>query len=85
VSAMTKPAVTESKESTTNSINRALKGDRQPQASKAHRHPNDPGMISESPKRVPLGCDPAFSPVAAPQFAHMGDAWPRHRLADWKN
>ena len=66
VSAMTNSAVTGSNETITVSVNRTHKGDRLPQASTAYKHPND-----VSPKRVPLGCDPAFSPVAAPQFAHI--------------
>src|SRR6266702_3911570 len=71
VSAMTNSAVTGSNETITVSVNRTRKGDRLPQASTAYKHPNDSEMISVSPKRVPLGCDPAFSPVAAPQFAHI--------------
>lgn len=70
VGAMTNPAVTESNETTTISVNRTQKGDRLPQASIAYPRPND-SEISTSPKPVPLGCDPAFSPVAAPQFAHI--------------
>ena len=70
VSAMINPTVTESNETISISVNRTQKGDRQPQASIAYPRPND-SEISTSPKRVPFGCDPAFSPVAAPQFAHI--------------
>jgi hypothetical protein len=70
VSAMTKPAVTERNEPITISVNRTQKGDRL-KASRGQQHPNDSKTISVPPKRVPLGCDPAFSPVAAPQFAHI--------------
>jgi hypothetical protein len=70
VSAMTKPAVTERNETIIISVNRTQKGDRL-QASIAQQHPNNSKTISAPPRRVPFGCDPAFSPVAAPEFAHI--------------
>ena len=70
VSAMTNPAVIERNETITISVIRTQKGDRLLQASIAHPPPNDP-EISASPRRVPFGCEPAFSAVAAPQFAHI--------------
>ena len=49
------------------SVNRINKGDRLPQAPAerlSHSSPSTEAVVP--PKRVPLGCDPAFSPVADP-------------------
>ena len=49
------------------SVNRINKGDRLPQAPAerlSHSSPSTEAVVP--PKRVPLGCDPAFSPIADP-------------------
>jgi len=47
------------------SVNRTNKGDRQAPAERlSHSSPSTEAVVP--PKRVPLGCDPAFSPVADP-------------------
>ena len=54
------------------SVNRANKGDRLSQApaeQPAHSLPSTEAVVP--PKRVPLGCDPAFSPVADPAHANI--------------
>jgi hypothetical protein len=49
------------------SVNRANKGDRLSQAPAERLSRSSPSTEAvASPKRVPLGCDPAFSPVADP-------------------
>lgn len=54
-------------------INRTHKGDRLPQAARSIQHPNDVSSTRAptTPQRTPLGCDPAFSPVANPTLAHI--------------
>jgi hypothetical protein len=62
------------------SVNRALKGDRLPLPSEINAafSRNDvrshdgtaPSMSSRDPEDVPVGCDPAFSPVASPRLAY---------------
>jgi hypothetical protein len=48
-------------------VNRALKGDRLPiSADPIHA----PGRTL-APKRMPFGCDAAFSPIAEPRLAHV--------------
>lgn len=54
------------------SVNRVNKGDRLPQA--PAERPSDSSPSTEAvvpPKRVPLGCDPAFSPVADPAHGNI--------------
>jgi len=55
------------------SVNRVNKGDRLSQAPPvdrpSHSSPSTEAVIP--PKRVPLGCDPAFSPVADPAHANV--------------
>jgi hypothetical protein len=49
------------------SVNRANKGDRLSQAPAERLSHSTPSTeVVVPPKRVPLGCDPAFSPVADP-------------------
>jgi hypothetical protein len=73
VGAMTSPGVADNAQGTT-SVNRTLKGDRLPLAPIAQqsRH-NSPaaGMAPATRTRAPLGCDPAFSPVADPARGHI--------------
>ncbi len=71
VGAMTSPAVSESNDPIMTLINRTHKGARLPQASMPYPQPNDPEIVPASPKRAPLGCDPAFSSVADPARAHI--------------
>lgn len=73
VAELNSPSVAGNAEAITISINRTHKGDRLPQRSLPH-HPTSstsPEMVPAPPKRVPLGCDPAFSPVADPARAHI--------------
>jgi hypothetical protein len=58
------------------SVDRTHKGDRLPLA----KAPNGPEKLAAPPLspartmpqgRIPTGCDPAFSPISAPQLAHV--------------
>jgi hypothetical protein len=75
IGAVTSPGVAANAEAITIAVNRASKGDRlPPQAPIAQRsQPNSPStdITHSSPKTTPLGCDPAFSPVADPVRAHI--------------
>jgi hypothetical protein len=53
-------------------VNRDHKGDRLPLASKSVQ-PLDAARPAESimPRRVPLGCEPAFSPIVQPSRARF--------------
>jgi hypothetical protein len=66
VSAMTSPAISQNNKTEAISVDRNHKGDRLPQASSANRRPSNTELMPASPERPPLGCDPAFSPVADP-------------------
>ena len=69
VGAVTSPAATERDDSIANSVDRTHKGDRL-----SHRQPSTSSstqMAPATPKRAPLGCDPAFSPVVEPALAHI--------------
>jgi hypothetical protein len=72
VSAMTQPSATTNGQTVTFSINRALKGDRLPQAKirKDASNRSSPAMLT-APREPPIGCDPAFSAVADPARAHI--------------
>jgi hypothetical protein len=53
-------------------VDRTNKGDRLPQASPPRQ--SSSGLVPTKPisaKRVPIGCEPAFSPVADPAGAHI--------------
>jgi hypothetical protein len=55
-------------------VNRALKGDRLPigldlRSTPADMAPTPPKSLSRA--QIPLGCDAAFSPIAAPLLAHV--------------
>ena len=52
------------------SADRANKGDRLPYALSPKAHVNSP-LLTTTPKRFPLGCDPAFSSIADPTRAHI--------------
>ena len=75
VSAMTQAGITQNDQNdqtVTISVNRALKGDRLPQARLRKSAPNSssPAMLA-LPRQPPIGCDPAFSTVADPARAHI--------------
>jgi len=54
------------------SVNRVNKGDRLPQApAERPSHSSSSTEAVVPPKRVPLGCDPAFSPVADPAHGNI--------------
>jgi hypothetical protein len=54
------------------SVNRANKGDRLSQAPAERPSHSSPSTEAVAPpKRVPLGCDPAFSPVADPSRGNI--------------
>jgi len=54
------------------SVNRVNKGDRLSQAPAGRSSHSSPSTEAVTPpKRVPLGCDPAFSPVADPAHANI--------------
>ena len=54
------------------SVNRVNKGDRlSPSSVDRSTHNSTSTESVAPPKRVPLGCDPAFSPVADPALAHI--------------
>jgi hypothetical protein len=66
----TTAAATSSKGSV--SVNRVNKGDRLPPSSVDRLSHNSTSMESVVPlKRIPFGCDPAFSPFADPALAHI--------------
>ena len=73
VGAMTGPASPASHKSVGTSVNRTLKGDRLPSTPIAKRSPHNSTSTEStpSPRRAPLGCDPAFSPVADPARGHI--------------
>jgi hypothetical protein len=74
VGAMTSPAATERDDSIASSVDRTHKGNRLPQVGRSHRQPSNSSSTQTSPaapKRTPLGCDPAFSPVVEPALAHI--------------
>lgn len=53
-------------------VNRAFKGDRLPLPSEINSalSRNDPRtQRARAPEEIPVGCDPAFSPVASPRLA----------------
>ncbi len=56
-------------------VNRALKGDRLPmhEALNASAWQTEFGSQARAsvPHGIPVGCDPAFSPVASPRFAYI--------------
>jgi hypothetical protein len=56
-------------------VNRALKGDRLPMHGTLNPSAwrTDFGSLSRAtaPHEIPVGCDPAFSPVAAPRLAYI--------------
>lgn len=53
-------------------VNRINKSDRLPQGTTLKQRPNSSSPTEAvSPKRMPLGCDPAFSPVVDPALAHI--------------
>jgi|SRR5579862_634225 len=75
VGAVTYPAITRGDERVMVSVNRTQKGDRLPEATALpHRQPNKTSstrISSASAKRPPVGCDPAFSPIAEPARANI--------------
>jgi hypothetical protein len=55
------------------SVNRELKGDRLP-ISKITPAASGSGSNveqSDTPDQIPVGCEGSFSPISAPQFAHV--------------
>jgi hypothetical protein len=57
-------------ESVTILVDRTNKGDRLPLTSTVEQLPDESSRTETiSPKRVPIGCDPAFSPVVNPERA----------------
>jgi len=69
------PAATGTEPSIKASVNRTHKGDRLPQVAMHHRQSPNNSLSTEtattSPRRPPLGCDSAFSPISAPSLAHI--------------
>jgi hypothetical protein len=55
------------------SVNRELKGDRLPisNVSPAATRSGSSVEQSETPDQIPVGCEESFSPISAPQFAHV--------------
>jgi hypothetical protein len=75
VGAVTNPATTRRDAPSLVSVNRIHKQDRLPPAAAlTYQQPNaalSTRISSASPKRPPVGCDPAFSPVAEPARANI--------------
>jgi hypothetical protein len=73
--AITQTAATASTPTTVpTAVYRAHKGDRLPQTVGFSSYRKDTGATdigSSTHKRPPLGCDPAFSPIAAPNLGHI--------------
>jgi hypothetical protein len=57
------------------SVNHEYKGDRLPLPSEINSAVSRNGVLSQRrsqmPAEIPVGCDPAFSPVSAPQMAYF--------------
>jgi hypothetical protein len=71
ISALTSPVTAHNTTVVTISVNRANKGDRLPLPPKAQ--PTQRNSISETPipRHTLLDCEPAFSPIADPERAHI--------------
>ena len=52
-------------------VDRTLKGDRLPQNTLVTNGPASSLPTTSLPRKVPLGCDRAFSPTADPAHAHI--------------
>jgi hypothetical protein len=69
------PAVSDTEPRIKASVDRTHKGDRLQQAAMRHHQSLNNSSSTEttttSPKRAPLGCDSAFSPISAPSLAHI--------------
>jgi len=72
ICALTSPSATNNAAALTISVNRALKGDRLPQAPVAQQSEHISTSTEGAPSRKHMlrGCEPAFSPVADPARAH---------------
>ena len=70
-SAMSAPAVANADRTAPVSVNRTNKGDRLPSVATANLFANGVSSTTalSTPRRPPLGCDPAFSPIADPARA----------------
>ncbi|MFY9838534.1 MAG: hypothetical protein WAK55_19090 [Xanthobacteraceae bacterium] len=55
------------------SVNRELKGDRLPISNVTPAAPRSGSNVerSDRPDQIPVGCEGSFSPISAPQFAHV--------------
>jgi hypothetical protein len=53
------------------SVNRELKGDRLPTPSETNRAVSRNELRPRTVREIPVGCDPSFSPVTAPQLAYI--------------
>jgi len=74
IGAVTVTNVTARAPAVTVSVNRVNKSDRLLPSSILGQYPNDrsdSGTASLSAKNPPFGCDRAFSPISAPQLAHI--------------
>jgi hypothetical protein len=53
------------------SVDRTYKGDRLSVPSEINSAVSRVGSGSRSPTEIPFACDPAFSPISSPRFAHI--------------
>jgi hypothetical protein len=71
-SGMSRPSISATTVEHSVSVNRINKGDRLSQTAANHPPHSPPSTEAViQPKRVPLGCDPAFSPVADPAHGNI--------------
>jgi hypothetical protein len=77
IGAMTRTEVSADPHAFTIAVNRTNKGDRLPHARTPGQVLSAPfntetsGTAKGFPMKPPFGCDPAFSPIAAPLLAHI--------------
>lgn len=65
------PSVAKDKTAPAFFVDRTLKGDRLPPNARLMHGAAPSSPIVSSPRKVPLGCDRAFSPAADPARAHV--------------
>jgi len=53
------------------SVDRTLKGDRLPPSAPVDKTEMPVQRAQSSREKIPVGCDPAFSPISSPQLANV--------------
>lgn len=65
------PSVAKDERAPTIVVDRTMKGDRLPSNTLLTNGPAPSSLTKSLPRKVPLGCDRAFSPTADPAYAHV--------------